>query len=157
MTQALQTPRKRFVATASQTEFDYSDTFSSDDSTEIKVKQNNTLLTVITDYTVDIANGIITLVTAASENDVVAVYRITELSRTSKFNQNRAFRASVIDAELDRIVRILQELNDKADRCLRYDVTDDISSVSTELPEPVTGYGLIWDSEGQLTNGLPGE
>jgi len=147
-----QTPRKLFTATAGQTEFDYSDTFTITDITTTRVKNNNTELTRNVDYTVNISTGVVTLTDPATLNDTIAVYRETPIERASSFLITGEFRTDVLSDDLDNIVRILQELRERADRTIRYSENVNIDDDDVILPPAESGDGIGWDTNGRPTN-----
>jgi hypothetical protein len=129
------TPRVQYVATAGQTEFPYP--FPIFDEDDLRVYVDGTLQTKTTDYTVSgVGNdngGTVTFTSALSGDEVVTIYRETEIARTTDFQQNGPWRSTSTNDELDRITVILQELKAEIGRCLRFPKIATVASDAIEL------------------------
>jgi hypothetical protein len=104
--------------------------------TDVAVYKNTTLLTLTTDYTVTInANGTgsITLTgtgsgTALISSDVLTIIGARNLERTTDFVTGGDLLASSLNEQLDSQVVMLQQLDEKLARSLRYDSFDQFNS-----------------------------
>lgn len=156
MAQALETPRKYFAPSAGTTELDYSDEFTAEDATYVKVWKNGSQLTYLTDYTVDITEGTVTLTTDSVADDQFGVIRDTDLSRATTFTNTGQADVSILDNDIDRIIRWLQEANDKIDNlCIRYDASVNTSDLDLTIPAAEDGGVLQFNSSGQIIAVVP--
>lgn len=149
----VQTPRNQYIASASQTVFSY--TFLIFSSADIVVVQNGTELTLTTHYTV--ANvgteggGDVTLVTGATEDDVITIYRQTQIGRDSQYQQDGTFDAAPLEADFDTVFTILQENRRDIDRAFTMDIEDE--DTVTTVPAPSARKALVWNAAAnQLEN-----
>ena len=113
-------PRKSYTATAGQTEFPT--VFAFFDEADINVYINDTLQTLTTNYTVTGGNGsdgTVTLVTGASAGDVIVLTRDVELERTTDFPSSGPFQVGSLNTELDKIIAMIADMKDLAERGLR--------------------------------------
>ena len=84
----------------------------------------------------------------------ITIIRNLEIKRTSDFQEGGAFRAKVINHELDYQVATLQQLDEKIGRSMIYPPYAQ-EGVSTSLPLPSAGKALVWNQEASaLTNSL---
>ena len=82
----------------------------------------------------------------------ITIIRNLDIKRTSDFQEGGAFRAKVINHELDYQVATLQQLDEKINRSMIYPpyVQD---GVSMQLPLPSAGKALVWNQQATaLTN-----
>jgi len=126
MTTAANTRRNDIVATAGQTVFSY--TFEVADEGDLVVEQNGTALTLTTHYTVSGVGGenggSVTLVTGATLDDDIAIYSDEAVERLADYTVAGDFRATTINAELDKVFRILGDLELAIARSVRLDDGD---------------------------------
>jgi len=111
-------PRINYTATAGQTVFTVP--FEFFDNTDIKVYIEGTLKTITTHYTVSGGNGStgsVTLTAGATLNDEVTLVRDVPMERTTDLTSS--YNGSSIDAQLDRIVAQIADLDDKASRTIQ--------------------------------------
>ena len=106
-------PRIHYAATAGQTLFTIP--FSIFDDNDLLVYVNDVLKSITSDYT--IANSEVTLLSAASLNDKIALTRNVPIERTTDLASS--YSANAIDDQLDRIVSQIADLDDKADRTIQ--------------------------------------
>ncbi len=69
--------------------------------------------------------GSVIFTQAPANNTVITLYRNLPIDRQSDFQDGGAFRAQVINDELDYQVALVQQMNEKFDRCLSVGITDD--------------------------------
>ena len=111
-------PRINYTATANQTVFTVP--FEFFDNTDIKVYIEGTLKTITTHYTVSGGNGStgsVTLTAGATLNDEVTLVRDVPLERTTDLTSS--YNAASIDAQLDRIVAEIADLDDRVSRTIQ--------------------------------------
>jgi hypothetical protein len=126
------TPRVQYTATAGQTSF--SVPFEFFDVADLKVYNGTTLLTYSTSpasasqYSVTGAGvtggGSITLGgSGATLNDKITIVRDLAIERISDFPVSGNFPIQTLNTELDKIVAMLQQLEEQFARTLQYPVT----------------------------------
>jgi hypothetical protein len=101
-------------------------------SSDIAVYKNSTLLTLTTDYTVTIAGdgtGSVTLTGSGSGTpvilaDVLTIVGARDLSRTTDFVTAGDLRAVALNEQLDSLVIMVQQLDEKVDRSAKFDQFD---------------------------------
>jgi len=111
-------PRINYTATAGQTVFTVP--FEFFDNTDIKVYIEGTLKTITTHYTVSGGNGStgsVTLTAGATLNDEVTLVRDVPLERTTDLTSS--YNAASLDAQLDRIVAEIADLDDRVSRTIQ--------------------------------------
>jgi len=86
--------------------------------------------------------------TAPATNEQICIYRNTPRLQSVVFPANRSYSPAVLEAVLDKLTLMLQELAEKADRCLHLAITSD-PDIDTELPTPVADKALIWDDDAE--------
>lgn len=149
------TPRIAYTATSGQTEFAIP--FAFFDDADILVYQNDTLKTLTTHYTVtgegatDLAVRKVTLVTGATVGDSIVIVRDVPIERTTDFPDSGPLQINSLNTQLDKIIAILQQEQDKIERTVKY--TDSDVSASLELPAAASRASkyLFFDSSGNPT------
>jgi hypothetical protein len=138
------TPRVQYTASASQTAFTYP--FIIFDTADLKVYQNDTLLTYTTDYTADTINdnagGTVTLVTGATAGDIITIERDISVARSSNFQQSSDFDPEDFNVEQRKEIAIMQQLERDIARKIGFSTTSTASA--TSLPDPDSGKFLGW-------------
>lgn len=148
------TPRVQYVASASQTEFDYPFPIFAD--ADLVVDVDGVTKALATHYTVagegDDAGGTVTFLTGLSGGEIVTIYRDIGIARTTDFQQNGPYSSESFNDELDRITLVQQELEMKLGRALRIPVAADVDSSDIELT--VANFAnkyLTFDADGKPT------
>jgi hypothetical protein len=121
---------------------------------DIGVVKNTTVLTASSDYTVILnsdGTGSITLTdsgngTALVASDVLTIVGDRPLARTSDYVQGGNLFAEALNEDLDSIVIMLQQLDEKVSRALQVDVGDTTSSLTLPLPDIRKGRLLGFNS-----------
>lgn len=112
------TARINYTATAGQTAFVIPFVFYN--NTDLKVYINSVLKTISVHYAVTGGNGstgTVTLGTGSTLNDKVTLVRDVPMERTTDLTSS--YNAASIDAQLDRIVAQIADLDDKASRTIQ--------------------------------------
>ncbi len=110
-----------------------------------------TTLVEVTDYTVNNVGeedgGTITLVVAATLNEVYTLTGALPESRTTDFQQAGQFRASTVNREFDRMAIMIQQLRRDMDRAARMASEDTGTEASMILPLLAARLGKLvgWD------------
>ena len=142
--------RDEYTASAGQTVFNY--TFKIYTSTDLDVYvtpagQECSDSDLTTAYSVtDVGNedgGTITLATPASSGDLVTIVSSIPTNRTTDYQNNGDFRPDTVNDDFDRVVSLVKQIDDKANRSLQFPpCRQNVSSLS--LPSPNAGNFLRW-------------
>lgn len=149
------TPRVAYTASGGQTAFTY--TFEILAATDLKVYKNSTLLTYSTDYTVSgvgaQSGGTVTLLSAASLNDTVVIYRDQAVSRTTDYQAGAKLNPDTLDLDIDRVVLGVQQVERDVARSIHIAPSDTRSASDMELPAPSVRASkyLAFDTDGDVT------
>jgi len=149
------TPRSQYTATAGQTTF--SVPFEFFNVADLKVYNGTSLLTYSTSpssasqYSVTGAGvtggGSITLGSpGATLNDTITIVRDLAIERISDFPVSGNFPIQTLNTELDKIVAMLQQLEEQFGRTLQYPVTT-TTGFNVDLPELVANRVLSVNSD----------
>lgn len=147
----------QYIATAGQTVFPVPFPFVS--NTDIVVQAGTLALVNGTDYNVSGAGndtgGNVTLTVGAVVNTVYTITRNIAIQRLTEYQQNGPFTSAAINAELDNIVLIEQQLSDRLGRAIRIPVTSTAPSTGLELnPASFAGAVLTMDINGNILPGV---
>mgnify|MGYP003124696529 FL=1 len=149
------TPRVQYTATSGQTTFAVN--FEFFDVADLKVYNGTTLLTYnnspssASQYSVTGAGvtggGSITLGgSGATVNDKITIVRDLAIERTSDFPVSGNFPIQTLNTELDKIVAMLQQLEEQFARTLQYPVTT-TTGFNVDLPDLVANRVLSVNSD----------
>ena len=95
----------------------------------------------------DLSEGaVIRFDVAPADGVLITITRILVLERTTHFEESGVFKAEVINDELDRLVAMIQQINETANRGMLLPIT--VSGANTQLPSPNPGKAIIWNPEG---------
>ncbi len=100
--------------------------------------------------TEDEVGGKVIFTQAPSLDSKITIIRNLEIKRTSDFQEGGAFRAKVINHELDYQVASIQQLDEKIERAMIYPPYGQ-EKPNLVLPLPSSGKALVWNQE---ANGL---
>lgn len=140
-------------------------TFNILTATDIRVIKNSTTLTITTHYTVTIngdGTGSITLTgsgsgAALNTSDVLTIIGNRSLARTSDYVQGGNLFAGALNEDLDSIVIMMQQLDEKISRTLRVNAGDVGENLLMPLKDVRAGKLLSFDTEGNPTATSSGE
>ena len=149
------TPRVQYTATSGQTTFAVN--FEFFNVADLKVYNGTTLLTYnnspssASQYSVTGAGvtggGSITLGgSGATLNDKITIVRDLAISRTSDFPVSGNFPIQTLNTELDKIVAMMQQLEEQFARTLQYPVTT-TTGFNVDLPDLVANRVLSVNSD----------
>ncbi len=136
-------PRISYTVAQGQTQTSFAVPFEFFDNADLNVYIDGTLKTITTHYTVsggDGSTGTVSMsVTGGTGGSTVVITRDIQLERTTDFPVSGAFNIVALNTELDRLVAIAADLDDRASRALQ--LTDFDAAVSLVLPEVDTRKG----------------
>ena len=124
-------PRKTYTATAGQTDFPTDFAFFS--KPDVNVYVDNVLKTLDSDYSIPTTgpsawtsgnDGTIVFSTGLTVGQTVVLTRDVELERTTDFPTSGPFQVSSLNVELDKLVAMVADMKDLADRGLRLSDSD---------------------------------
>lgn len=136
-------PRISYTVAQGQTQTSFAVPFEFFDNADLNVYIDGTLKTITTHYTVsggDGSTGTVSMsVTGGTGGSTVVITRDIELERTTDFPVSGAFNIVALNTELDRLIAVAADLDDRASRALQ--LTDFDAAVSLVLPEVDTRKG----------------
>ena len=150
-----------YVATAGQTSFDFAFPVLAEGDIDVyRLRAGvETLLTLDTDYTVtgagDQDGGSIVLMSGAEDGDIIAIDGDLLKQRTSSYVGGTPFKTAFIDADLNRLAIMVQELARESGRSVRRSPIDALSGDLT-LPIGVSETTLLaLDNAGAIIGVVP--
>lgn len=147
-------PRNQYTANGSQTVFTYS--FEILNQADIKVFVGATQQTITTHYTVSgvgsETGGTITFLSAPANGAIVTLLRSTTRARTVDYQPSGAFNSAVVNADFDRLMAIVQELDGVDQLSLRIPTTD-TTGLATTLPVAASraNKAIVFDASGNIS------
>ena len=138
-------PRVSYAVAAGVTQTSFTVSFEFFDNEDLNVYVDSVLKTLTSDYTVsggDGSTGTVAMsVTGAASGSVVVVTRDIGLERTTDFPASGAFNIATLNTELDRIIAITADLNDRTARSIGAEDSD--ATVSYTLPSVDVRKGTV--------------
>lgn len=132
---------------------DFSFTFKYFSNTDIKVyivsaDGSLDLQTEGADYTLASADktvgGTVTFGVAPADDEQVLIVREMTLNQATTFKPNTNFPEQVIEAALDKLTMICQQVQEVVNRCVQFPLNSD--KTDFYLPEPVAGKSIKWNA-----------
>jgi len=118
------------------------------------VSKINTLQTLTTHYTVTGENtatsGVVTMVTPPASTEELIIIRSVEQTQSSVYTDFNRLPSTSLEANLDRLTMLNQQLLEEINRKLGYDVN--VEDFTGNLPEPLSNSLIGYDNTGQLEN-----
>lgn len=143
-------PRIQYTSSASQTVFPYP--FPIFDKDDLVVVVNSVTQSEGTDYTVSGVEaedgGDVTFTSGLNDGDIVTIYRDQAFNRLTDYQENGDFLASTVNNDFDRIILMIQQLNEVDDRSIKFGVED--GGNTTEIDTTQTNTALGIDENGNL-------
>lgn len=145
--------RKKYDCDGVVQDFPITFQYYSDDTVKVKHidSNDNVTLLILDDVGVNgftiVSNEVVTN-TLYPDTDFIWLIRETPRTQTTIRENNRRTPASVDDGSFDKLTFIVQENEANEDRSIHLSDTTD-TDVSSELPAPVAGMMLAWDSLGK--------
>lgn len=142
-------PIKQYVASGSQTAFDYP--FPIFEDADLVVYDNSTLVALGTDYTISGAGndtgGTVTFLIGRTVNHVITIYRDIPIERISQFANDGPQSSDTFNEELNRITMVQQQLADRTAHSLRFSELTTVSLDDLVLdPTLFAGKYLTFDA-----------
>lgn len=150
MTYPISDVTRRVVYSGSAGTGPYSFSFEILNEGDIAVYENDTLLTITTDYTVTInadGTGSVTLVSASTASDTVAILGNKGIERQTDFVTGGDLFASSLNDELDAQTIFAQQNAEGLTRAIKIPPQSSLS-IDTTLPVPQANYILGWNDTG---------
>lgn len=128
-----------YDANGSITEWPYTFPINNADEIEIWITNSDGVISQITtNYEVDMINDVVVYPTPASGLSPVAlgnkitVNRILPLVQETDWTTNGSFKAETLESGEDKIVMILQQLDEKISRCPKYNIDETVTDDDTD-------------------------
>ena len=150
MTYPISDVTRRVVYSGSAGVGPYSFSFEILDEGDIAVYENDTLLTITTDYTVTVnadGTGSVTLVSASTASDTIAILGNKGIERQTDFVTGGDLFASSLNDELDAQTIFAQQNAEAVSRAIKIPPQSSLS-IDTTLPVPQGNYVLGWNDAG---------
>lgn len=142
-----------FAAASGQTEFDCGFPCQNEDDVEVFTFDDDgvpTLLELSTDYTVSNlspnSDARITFVVGRTLDEPIRFFGKAILERETDVTQNGKFRSAAVDADLDRLVLVAQELRTAIDRAIGLNLNS--NATAPTIDDPVAGRLLVMNDDG---------
>ena len=146
-------PRKTYTGNGSTTEF--ATDFAFFDKADVNVYVDGTLKTLNTDYTIPTTganawstgnDGTVVFTTAPANNTSVVLTRDVTLERTTDFPTSGPFQVASLNTELDKVIAMIADMEDLAERGLRLSDTDTSASLVLADKDSRKGTVLAFNS-----------
>lgn len=153
--------KQSFECNGSLREFDF--TFTAVSVDDIKALILNptgveTELTALSQYSVtlnpDGSGGTLTTVATWATGNTLIVYRVTDHTQETEYKNNRVFDQNVLENDLDKMIMIAQETDEKVNRALIFPMSDPVGSVEMPSVSSRANRFLAFDADGELTTAL---
>lgn len=110
-----------------------------------------------TDYVVSATNndystgGTVTMVVAPAATETLTIVRAMPVTQVSTFEDSKVLRVAALEAAVDKLTMLVQDLIEIVDRCVKAPVTDAVS-LTYEAGNSVAraSTSVIWDADGNL-------
>ena len=134
-------PRVQYTAGVSQTIFAYP--FAIFVDADLVVDVDGVIKVLTTDYTVSGAGndngGDVTLLIALAGGETVTIYRDIAVARLTDFQQNGPWSSVTFNDELDKLYLVMQELENKVGRAIRFPITSLSTNAEAEMA-PIANF-----------------
>lgn len=152
MTVAAETNRVPYSCNGVLTDFDFTfKVFDEDDLAVILTDSGGTetVLTLTTHYSVSgslSSGGKVTTVATYASGNTITIMLAMDLAQPTDLIYGGSYSSESVETMGDRAVKMIQQLSEKLTRALKFKDTSTQSDI--EIPEPVAGYLLGWNSGG---------
>lgn len=116
-----------------------------------------TVKTLTTHYTLSGAanpvGGSLTMLSAPATGTKVTIYRNMPFTQPTDYVADDAFNPETVEADFDRVIMTVQQLQDQVNRCLQYprSETTDVDDATLDLAAQRADTVLGFDSDGAVT------
>ncbi len=147
-------PRVRFVADGIISDFLFNFVIFENENLDVYIDDKLTTIGFNILQNSDGKGGKVCFDTAPEAGRIITLIRNLEFKRMSDFQESGAFRAKVINHELDYQVASLQQLDEKISRTVTFPPYAP-TQLDVSLPMPEAGKAIVWNKEGNsLENSL---
>lgn len=151
MTLASTTSKVQYNGNGSTTAFPFSFKFTAANEIEVILTSSagvDAIKAITTHYTLSSPgdSGTVTMITAPASGEVLTIRRIMPLTQTTDLNAGGGFSAATIEAALDKLAMIGQQLLEKIRRAPKF--RDGSTSSEPTLPEPSASAVIAWNAAG---------
>lgn len=159
MTLTNTTVKARYTGDGSTTEFAIPFTYYAEDEVRVVVRDESSSTITETlqtrglgnDYTLTGGSAtalptIVKFATAPASTDVILIKRMRDQTQETDYANNSDFAAEDHEASMDKIVALIQELNEEISRTPKLRETTSITDL--ELPQPVADRFFKWNATG---------
>lgn len=141
MTLAVQTVRQLYNGNGATTTFAIPFAFAANDEVRVKTVVTSTgvetLKTITTDYTISGTNVVFNSAPATGTSVLVIMHKDME-QQTADFSDQTPFLPTTIESSEDYIVSLIQQLEERINRCITLPETS--SQTLVEFPRSLSGY-----------------
>lgn len=150
MTLASTTSKVQYNGNGSTTAFPFSFKFTAANEIEVILTSSagvDAVKAITTHYTLSSPgdSGTVTMITAPASGEVLTIRRIMPLTQTTDLNAGGGFSAATIEAALDKLAMIGQQLLEKIRRAAKF--RDGSTSAEVTLPDPEANAILGWNAD----------
>lgn len=140
-------PRVQYTATNGQTVFPYPFPIFNDVDLVVVDGVDGPVLTLGVDYTVSGAGndtgGNVTFLVGRALNAIITIYRDIPADRNTDVPQDGPWSSVAYNDELDKVIMLIQQLNMRLDRVVRFSLTSTISDADLEVSDPSELTGIL--------------
>lgn len=140
-------PRVRFIADGNVKEFLFGFVIFENENLDVYIDDTLAAGGFTIEQNSDGKGGKVIFDTAPQDGKIITLIRNLEFKRTSDFQESGAFRAKVINHELDYQVASLQQLDEKIGRTVTFPPYAP-TQLDVSLPMPEAGKAIVWNKDG---------
>lgn len=140
-------PRIRFIADGNVKEFLFGFVIFENENLDVYIDDTIVASGFSIEQNSDGKGGKVIFDTAPQNGRIITLIRNLEFKRTSDFQESGAFRAKVINHELDYQVASLQQLDEKIGRTVTFPPYAP-TQLDVSLPMPEAGKAIVWNKDG---------
>ncbi len=147
--------RKSYAVAQGVTQTSFDVTFAFFDAADLNVYVDNVQKTLTTEYTVtggDGSTGSVSIsVTGATGGSTVVITRDIDLKRTTDFPSSGPFAVATLNTELDKLIAISADLDDRVSRSIILSDFDSVSSLALPSESSRANKYLAFDANGEIS------
>jgi len=147
--------RQSYAVAAGVTQSSFTVSFAFFDAADLNVYVDDVQKTLTTEYTVtggDGSTGSVNIsVTGATGGSTVVITRDIDLKRTTDFPSSGPFAVATLNTELDKLVAISADLDDRVSRSIILSDFDSVSSLALPSESSRANKYLAFDANGEIS------